>query len=65
MDALRDGLTTSQPVTRHSMHPTVIWDWRRRAVDGFVVVFSSKTEAREGVRKKDVEKLHAKMAIWW
>lgn len=61
MDALRGELTTSQLATKHGVHQTMIGDWKRQAVDGLVMVFSGKTEAREGIREEDVEKLHAKI----
>ena len=61
MKALRGELTTSQLATRHGVHQTMISDWKRQAMDGLVTVFSGKTEAKEGIRAEEVEKLHAKI----
>ena len=61
MEALRGELTTAQLAAKHGVHQTVIGDWKRQAVEGLVTVFSGKTEAQEGMREEDVEKLHAKI----
>ena len=61
MEALRGELTTSQLATRHGVHQTMISDWKRQAMEGLVTVFSGKTEAKEGIRAEEVEKLHAKI----
>jgi len=61
MDALRGELTTSQLATKHGVHQTLIGDWKRQAMEGLVTVFSGKADAKEGMRKEDVEKLHAKI----
>jgi transposase len=61
MEALRGELTTSQLATKHGVHQTMIGDWKRQAMEGLVTVFSSKAEAKEGIREEELEKLHAKI----
>ena len=61
VEALRGELTVSQLATKHGVHQTVIGDWKRQAMDGLVMVFSGKADAKEGMREEDVEKLHAKI----
>ena len=61
LEALRGELTVSQLATKHGVHQTLIGDWKRRALDGLVTVFSGKADAKEGMREEDVEKLHAKI----
>ncbi len=61
MEALRGELTTSQLAAKHGVHQTMIGDWKRQAMEGLVTVFSGKAETKEGVRKEEVEKLHAKI----
>ena len=61
MEALRGELTTSQLATKHGVHQTMIGDWKRQAMEGLVSVFSSKAEAKEGIREEELEKLHAKI----
>ena len=61
LEALRGELTTAQLAAKHGVHQTMISEWKRQAVDGMASVFSAKTEAKEGVREGDLEKLHAKI----
>ena len=61
MEALRGELTMSQLATKHSVHQTMIGDWKRQAMEGLVAVFSGKAEAKEGIREEELEKLHAKI----
>ena len=61
MEALRGELTASQVATKHGVHQTMIGDWKHQAMEGLVLVFSGKTEAKEGIREEDLEKLHAKI----
>ena len=39
----------------------MIGEWKRQAVEGLVLVFSGKVEAKEGIREEELEKLHAKI----
>ncbi len=64
MDALRGELTTLRLATQHGVHRTMIGDWKRQAMEGLVMVFCGKAEAKEGMREQDVEKLHAKIGQW-
>ena len=61
LEALRGELTAAQLAAKHGMHQTMISEWKRQAVDGLAAVFSGKTEAKEGVREGEMEKLHAKI----
>ena len=58
---LRGELTTSQLATKHGVHQTMVGEWKRQAMEGLVTVFSGKSEAKEGIREEEVEKLHAKI----
>jgi len=61
MEALRGELTASQLATKHGVHQTLVGEWKRQAMEGLVLVFAGRTEAKEGIREEDVEKLHAKI----
>jgi transposase len=61
METLRGELTTSQLATKHGVHQTMIGEWKRQAMEGLVLVFSGKVEAKEGIREEVLEKLHAKI----
>ena len=61
LEALRGELTVLQLATKHGVHQTLIGNWKRQAMDGLTAVFSTKADAKEGMREEDVEKLHAKI----
>ena len=61
LEALKGELTLSQLATKHGVHQTMIAAWRKQAVEGLAGVFSGKTEAIEGAREGEIDKLHAKI----
>jgi transposase len=61
LEALRGELTAAQLAAKHGVHQTMISEWKRQAVDGLAAVFAGKTEAQEGIREGELEKLHAKI----
>ena len=61
LEALRGELTTSQLATKHSVHQTMISDWKRQAMEGLPLIFAGKTEAPDTAREGELEKLHAKI----
>ena len=61
MEALRGELTASQLATKHGVRQTLVGEWKRQAMEGLVSVFAGRTEVKEGIRKEEVEKLHAKI----
>ena len=61
LEALKGELTLSELATKHGVHQTMIAGWRRQAVEGLSAVFSGKTEAAEGAREGELDKLHAKI----
>ena len=60
LEALRGELTTSQLATKHSVHQTMVSDWKRQAMEGLASVFLVKVEAKDAAREGELEKLHAK-----
>jgi transposase len=63
LEALRGELTTAQLAARHGIHPTMVSEWKRQAMEGLASVFSGKTTAQESAKstEAEVEKLHAKI----
>ena len=61
LGALRGELTTAQLAAKHGVHQTMISESKRQAVDGLAEVFSGKTDAKDGIREGELEKLHAKI----
>jgi transposase len=63
LEALRGELTTAQLAARHAIHPTMVGEWKKQAMEGLASVFSDGSEAREVSKsvEAEVEKLHAKI----
>ncbi len=63
LEALRGELTTAQLAVKHSIHQTMVGEWKRQAMEGLTAVFSGKAAAPESAKaaEAEVEKLHAKI----
>lgn len=63
LEALRGDLTTAQLATKHSIHPTMVGEWKKQAMDGLTAVFADRSAVVETATSSEaeVEKLHAKI----
>ena len=61
LEALQGQRTIAELATRHELHPNLITQWRRQAVEKLAKVFDEKGSAREQNRDAEVTKLHAKI----
>lgn len=61
LEAIRGELTLAELASKHSVHQTMIAQWKRQAIEGMAATFSGKTVAEPPVSPADVEKLHAKI----
>ena len=63
LEALRGELTTAQLATKHGIHPTMVGEWKKQAMDGLTAVFAERSAAVETAQSSEaeVEKLHAKI----
>src|SRR3954464_13226605 len=63
LEALRGELTTAQLATKHGIHHTMVGEWKKKAMDGLMAVFSDRSTAQEAAKSSEaeVEKLHAKI----
>jgi transposase len=63
LEALRGELTTAQLATKHGIHPTMVGEWKKQAMDGLTAVFADRSAAQEGAQSSEaeIEKLHAKI----
>ena len=63
LEALRGDLTTAQLATKHGIHPTMVGDWKRQALEGLTAVFADRSVAQETAKSSEaeIEKLHAKI----
>ena len=63
LEALRGDLTTAQLATKHGIHPTMVGEWKKQAMDGLTAVFADRSAALDTAKLSEaaVEKLHAKI----
>ena len=55
LEALRGDLTTAQLATKHGIHPTMVGEWKRQAMEGMTAVFSGKAAAQESRKAAEAE----------
>jgi transposase len=63
LEALRGERTTAQLATKHSIHPTMVGEWKRQALEGLTAVFADRSVAQEAAKSSEaeIEKLHAQI----
>ena len=63
LEALRGELTTVQLATKHGIHPTMVGEWKRQAMEGLTAVFADRSVAQEAAKSSEaeIEKLHAEI----
>jgi len=63
LEARRGELTTAQLATKHGIHPTMVGDWKRQAMEGLTAVFADRSAAQEAAKSSEaeIETLHAKI----
>lgn len=59
--ALKGEQTLSELAARFEVHPTMIAQWKRQAVEGLEQVFSDSSAKREEVSEAQIKELHAKI----
>ena len=61
LEALQGQRTIAELATRHELHPNVITQWRRQAIEKLARVFDDKGLEVRANRDAEVTKLHAKI----
>ena len=61
LEALKGEQTLSELAARFDLHPNMIAQWKRQAVEGMAEVFSSKGSKRKEVGETQIKELHAKI----
>ncbi len=61
MEAIRGEQTLSELAVKHGVHPNMVAQWKRQAIDGMAGVFSGKAERESAAGEAQIEKLHAKI----
>ena len=58
---MKDEQTLSELAARFDLHPNMIAQWKRQAIEGMAEVFSSKGKRREEMGEAQIKELHAKI----
>ena len=63
LEALRGELTTAQLAAKHSIHHTMVGEWKKQALEGLTAVFADRSAAQEAAKSSEaeIETLHAKI----
>ena len=63
LEALRGDLTTAQLASKHGIHPTMVGEWKRQAMEGLTAVFADRSVDQETAKSSEaeIERLHAKI----
>ncbi len=61
LEALSGAHTIAELSARHSVHPNMISQWKRKAMDGLPELFSKKSERVQASSEAEVKELHAKI----
>jgi transposase len=67
LEALRGELTTAQLATKHGIHPTMVGEWKKQAMEGLTAVFADRSRPR---RQRNRLRLRLtgctrRSANWW
>jgi transposase len=61
LEAIKGEATVSELASRFGIHPTMVTQWKRQAVQGMAGVFSEKAGRHEADQEAKVKELHAKI----
>jgi transposase len=61
LEAIRGELTISELAAKHSIHPNLITQWKRHAIEGLADVFSGKAGEKNTNHEAQIKDLHAKI----
>jgi transposase len=69
LEALRGELTAAQLATKYSIHPTMVGDWKRQAMEGLTAIFAERSDAREKAKSSEAEveknSTPRSASCWW
>ena len=61
LEAIRGEHSVAELASKHGLHPNLITNWKRQAVDGMASVFDDKAAERDQGRETKLKDLHAKI----
>jgi len=61
LDAIKGEQTLAELAAKYSLHPNMITNWKRRAIDNMAETFSSKADRNNKLDEAQLKDLHAKI----
>ena len=61
LEALRGEQTINELASRYELHPNMITNWKRQAIDNMAAAFSGGTERNTKADEAQIKELHAKI----
>lgn len=61
LEALKGESTVQELASRFGVHPNMIAQWKRRAIEGMSETFRSKSGSNDTLSEEQVKELHAKI----
>ena len=61
LDAIKGEQTLAELAAKYSLHPNMITNWTRRAIDNMAETFSSKADRNNKLDEAQLKDLHAKI----
>jgi transposase len=61
LEAIRGEQTINELASRYELHPNMITNWKRQAIDNMAAAFSGATERNSKTEEAQIKELHAKI----
>lgn len=61
LEAIKGEQTVAELAGRHGLHPGMITNWKRQAVENMAETFTNKAERVRGSDERQIKELHAKI----
>jgi transposase len=61
LEAIREELTLAELSKKHGVHPNMISDWKRAAIENMATAFGNGSGSGAKDTDAEIEKLHAKI----
>ncbi len=61
LEAIKSEQTLAELAAKYSLHPNMITNWKRQAIENMADAFSSKSERDNKADEAQIKELHAKI----
>jgi len=61
LEAIRGEQTVAEIAAKHSIHPNMVAQWKKQAVEGMTGIFTGTRERDEAAEEARLKELHAKI----